>query len=39
MEIFFPYDKLLHGPHNPPPPTQKNPPESVCTLPKNHYYV
>ena len=45
MEIFFPHDKFLHGkisPHTPSPqplPQPKNPPESVCTLPNNHYYV
>ena len=46
MEIFFPHDRFLNGKfpqHIPllptPPPNQKNPPENVCTLPNNHYYM
>ena len=45
MDILFPHDKSLHGKipsMYPPalqslPPNQKNPPESVCTLPSNLY--
>ena len=25
--------------HQPHPPNEKNPPENVCTLPNNHYYM
>ena len=45
MEIFFPHDKFLQGnfpqyiPLFPTPPQPKNPPENVCTLPDNHYYM
>ena len=46
MEIFFPHDKFLqekfpqHIPlFSPSSPQPKNPPENVCTLPNNHYYM
>ena len=38
----FPHGKILPvnpPPVNYPPPNQKNPPENVCTLPSNHYYM
>ena len=45
MDIFFPHDKFLHGkfpqhiPSSQPLPQPKNPPEKVCTLPNNPYYM
>ena len=45
MEIFFPHDKFLDGklPKHillfSTLPQPKNPPENVCTIPNNHYYM
>ena len=47
IEIFFPHDKFLLGkiltrnplPRATPTPTLKSPPENVCKLHNNHYYM
>ena len=44
MKLFFPHDKNLQRkfPQHIPlfsTPQPKNPPENVCTLPNNHYYM